>query len=88
MRVASCRAFRCDDGPMAKKTWKDLSPTTRRVLVAAGAADAALRLYALRDLHGRSDREVNGSRGAWVAGLSLVSSAGLLPVLYLLRGRR
>jgi hypothetical protein len=73
---------------MAKTTWRDLSPAARKVLLVSGAVDAGLRLYALRDLRTRDAADLRGSRGAWGAALAIVSSAGILPLAYLLRGRR
>lgn len=64
-----------------------MSPATKRLLVTAGAVDATLRVAALVDLRRRPSDGVRGPRWAWAVGLSLVSSAGLLPAVYFLRGR-
>lgn len=68
-----------------KKTWSDLTPTQRTLAVVAGAAEAALTTYALRDLGSRTDAQVRGPRMAWRAGM-LVQPFG--PIGYLLLGRR
>ncbi|GAA3529323.1 DUF5652 family protein [Nocardioides daeguensis] len=73
---------------MAKKRWKDLSPRTRRIILVGSAVDGALKAAALADLRGRDESEVNGSRRTWALALTFVNSAGVLPVVYLLRGRR
>ena len=73
---------------MAKKRWKDLSPRTRKIILVGSAVDGALKAAALADLRGREDGEVNGSRRRWALALTFVNSAGVLPVVYFLRGRR
>jgi hypothetical protein len=50
--------------------------------------DLGLRTWALVDLRRRPAENVNGPKAAWAAGLSVVSSAGLLPLAYLIFGRR
>lgn len=73
---------------MARKLWKDLHPAGKAVIVVVTALDAGLRAWALRDLAGRDANQVNGPRWLWSAGLGLVTSSGVLPTLYLLRGRK
>ena len=70
------------------RRWSDLDPRTRKVLVAAGTVDAVLRVVALADLARRPAGEVRGSKRRWAAALVVVNSAGVLPLAYLLRGRR
>ncbi len=65
----------------------DLDPRARRVVGALAAVDLVLRAVALRDLARRSDSEVRGSRRGWAVALSVVSSAGVLPAVYLRRAR-
>jgi hypothetical protein len=73
---------------MSAKSWSDLSPAVRKAIVAGATVDTALKAAALLDLKRRSAAEVRGSRLAWALALTLVSSAGLLPLTYFLRGRR
>lgn len=73
---------------MARKSWSDLAPRTRRIIVVGGTVDVVLRAVALADLKGRPSAEVRGPKPAWATALALVSSGGVLPVAYLLRGRR
>ena len=68
--------------------WKDLSERTRRRIVVIGAVEGVLKVVALADLRGRRPEEVAGSRGLWALAIVLVNSAGALPLVYLLRGRR
>ncbi|NLG48289.1 DUF5652 family protein [Gordonia sp. (in: high G+C Gram-positive bacteria)] len=68
--------------------FKDLPPTARTGLIVLAAVDAGLRFWAVSDLRSRDDSEINGSRRLWSLGLSLLNTAGVLPVVYLVRGRR
>lgn len=67
--------------------WSDLSPTLRAVIIGGASLDIGLRAVALVDLARRPADEVRGSKAAWGTALGLVSSAGVLPLVYLLRGR-
>jgi type II secretory pathway component PulM len=71
---------------MARR-WSDLSPRSRKLLIAAGVAEAALKVAVLVDLRRRPPSEIRGSRRAWTAAM-LVNSAGILPILYFVFGRR
>lgn len=72
---------------MPKKRWSDLGPRTRKAIVAGTVVDTALKAAALADLHGRRDAEIHGSRRKWQVALTFVNSAGVLPIVYFLRGR-
>lgn len=72
---------------MPKKRWSDLTPRTRKAVVAGTVVDTALKAAALADLKGRADSEVRGSRRTWALALTFVNSAGVLPLVYFLRGR-
>ncbi|WP_232717545.1 hypothetical protein [Gordonia metallireducens] len=71
-----------------KKSWKELSPTAKAAIVAVAAVDAGTRVWALRDLAGRRPEEINGPKRAWAIGLSIGSTAGVGPAVYLLWGRK
>ncbi len=73
---------------MAKKKWNEMSDGTKAALISVAAVDAGLRVWAGRDLAARSKDQVNGPKWLWAAGLSLISSMGLLPASYLLIGRK
>ncbi len=73
---------------MATPRWNELDPRLRQGLLAAGGVEAGLRIAALIDLAQRPRGSVRGGKGRWAAALLLVNSAGVLPVVYLLRGRR
>jgi len=70
------------------RRWKDLSPARRAPVVSVAAVDLGLRTWALVDLKRRPAENVKGPKAAWAAGLSLVSSTALLPLTYLVFGRR
>lgn len=72
---------------MARKRWHDLDPRLRRVIIGAGAVEGALKLAALIDLARRPAREVRGSKARWAVAVTLINSAGAVPVAYFLRGR-
>ncbi|WP_345381248.1 hypothetical protein [Pseudonocardia yuanmonensis] len=73
---------------MAKKRWDELDPRLRQAIMLGGAFEAGLKIAALIDLAQRSSREIHGSRARWAAAIAVVNSAGLVPIMYLLRGRR
>lgn len=58
------------------------------MILVTGLIDVVLRLLALRDLVGRDAALVNGSKTRWGVALAVVSSGGILPLAYLLVGRR
>jgi hypothetical protein len=71
-----------------KKKWKDLSPRTRRFIVLTGAIDGSLKITALFDLARRPAEEIRGPKLAWAAAITTLNSFGVVPILYLTRGRR
>ncbi|CAN3128158.1 DUF5652 domain-containing protein [Mycobacterium sp. smrl_JER01] len=73
---------------MAAKAWRDLPPAGKATIIAITALDAGMRVWALRDLAGRDAAEVNGPKWLWGAAMGLVTSSGVLPAVYLLRGRK
>ncbi|WP_265446863.1 DUF5652 family protein [Flexivirga meconopsidis] len=68
--------------------WHGLSSTQRGLVVAVGAIDTALKGAALVDLAKRPAAQVRGPKWAWGLALPVVNSAGILPIVYFLRGRR
>lgn len=73
---------------MAKKRWNDLSPNAKTAVIAVAAVDAGLRAWALRDLAGRQASQVKGPKWLWGSALGLLSTSGVLPVIYLVAGRK
>ena len=73
---------------MATKTWKDLSPRTRRLLVLGASVEGLLKAAALADLARRPAGEVRGRKRWWVPAIALSNSLGAVPVAYFVWGRR
>jgi hypothetical protein len=71
-----------------KRRWSDMSPSQRRALVVAASIDGALKLAALIDIWRRPSSQIRGSKKAWATSVTLVNSAGILPITYFLFGRR
>jgi hypothetical protein len=69
------------------RRWNDLSPRTRKVIIAVGIAEAGLKAAVLIDLRRRPGSEIRGSKRAWAAAM-VVNSAGVLPLSYFAFGRR
>jgi hypothetical protein len=73
---------------MPMQQWSDLSERTRRLLVTAAVADAALRVAALIDIKRRPAEQIRGGKRVWAAVVALVNSAGVVPISYFVFGRR
>ena len=70
---------------MAKKSWSELTPTQKSVLVAVGVAEMALTTWCARDLKDRPKELVRGPKLLWGPALS-VQPVG--PIAYLVWGRK
>lgn len=73
---------------MADRSWKELHPAGKAVIVVLTVLDLALRFWALRDLARRDPGQVNGPRWLWGIALGVVTSSGILPAAYFVRGRK
>jgi hypothetical protein len=73
---------------VARRQWSDLSPRTRRLLTITAVAEGILKLAALIDLKRRPASQVRGPRWLWATVLTIVSSAGVVPISYFVFGRR
>ena len=71
-----------------RQRWRDLPTSQRAVIVTIGTVDVGLRIWSLADLAQRPATSVRGPKAGWALALSLVSSAGALPLAYLIVGRR
>ena len=70
---------------MAKRSWSDLSPRTRRLIKIVGVLEAILFLAAQVDLARRPSALVSGAKWKW----HLVIAINLIgPIAYFTRGRR
>ena len=73
---------------MPARRWSDLSEGTRRLIITAAVADAALRVAALIDIKRRPASQIRGRKRVWAAAVAFANSAGVLPISYFLFGRR
>jgi len=73
---------------VTRKRWADLRPRSRKVLVVAGACEAAMKLAALVDLVRRPASQIRGSKAGWAAAIVVINSVGLVPLSYFAFGRR
>ena len=71
-----------------RRRWSDLSENTRRRIVLIGTAEAVLKIVALVDLKRRPAAEIRGRKWIWAIVLTVVNSAGAVPLGYFLWGRR
>jgi hypothetical protein len=73
---------------VAAKPWRDLSERNRRLLVGAAVAEGILKIAALIDIRRRPASQVRGPKWLWATVVTVVSSAGVVPVSYFVFGRR
>ena len=72
----------------ARRGWNDLSEGRRRFLIVAAAAEGILKLAALVDIRRRPASQIRGPKWLWASAVTVVSSAGVLPLSYFIFGRR
>jgi hypothetical protein len=73
---------------MAMRKWSDLSARTRKLIIAAAAAEGALKVAALIDLARRPTSQIRGPKWIWAPIVVLVNSGGGAPLAYFRYGRR
>lgn len=73
---------------MAGPQWNQLSPRTRRLIVAGASVEGALKVAALIDLSRRPARQVRGSKKRWAAAIIVINAVGAVPITYFTRGIR
>jgi hypothetical protein len=71
-----------------KKRWQDLSPRARIAIVIGAVVDAVLKAFALQDLRKRPAAEIRGPKPLWAVVVAVSNSAGVVPLIYLVFGRR
>jgi len=72
----------------ARKQWSDLSERNRKLLIAVGVVEGCLKIAALIDIKRRPASQIRGPKWLWAAVVTVVSSAGLLPISYFVFGRK
>ncbi len=68
--------------------WDQLSGRQRGAVVLGAVADSVAKVVALRDLRRRPAAAVRGPKWAWATAILFTGSAGAVPLLYRLVGRR
>jgi len=71
----------------ARKHWRDLSERNRKLLIAAAVAEGCLKTAALIDIKRRPANQIRGRKWLWAALVTVVSSAGAVPISYFVFGR-
>ncbi len=73
---------------MAARKWSDLSVRSRRLIIAAAAAEGILKTAALIDIKRRPASQIRGSKWIWAPVVVVVNSFGAAPLAYFVFGRR
>jgi hypothetical protein len=68
--------------------WSDLSEGTRRLIIVTAVAESILKGAALIDIKRRPASQIRGPKWLWVPVITVVNSAGVVPISYFLFGRR
>ena len=74
-----------EPGARTKKRWSDLSPASRRAIIAAGIVQNSLLVATLVDLRRRPAKKIRGDKRLWTAA-AFVSWIG--PLSYFSYGRK
>jgi Family of unknown function (DUF5652) len=72
----------------ARQRWNDLSADTRKLIIVVAVAESILKGAALIDLKRRPANQVRGPKWLWAPVIAVVNSAGVVPISYLVFGRR
>jgi hypothetical protein len=72
----------------ARRHWSDLSQRTRRLLTITAVTEGMLKLAALIDIKRRPASQFRGPKWLWATTVTVVSSAGVVPISYFVFGRR
>jgi hypothetical protein len=70
------------------RRWSDLSERDRRLVVVGAVLEGALKIAALIDLKRRPATEIRGRKWIWATVVTVANSVGVVPLAYLLFGRR
>jgi hypothetical protein len=72
----------------AQRRWDDLSAGSRKLIIAVAVAESILKGAALIDLKRRPANQVRGPKWLWAPVITVVNSAGVVPISYFVFGRR
>ena len=70
---------------MANKSWSDMTPMQKKIVVVAGIAEVALTTWCAKDLKARPAELVRGPKLLWAPALSIQPFG---PIAYLVWGRK
>jgi hypothetical protein len=70
------------------RKWSDLSEPTRKLIIVTAVAESILKAAALVDIKRRPTSQIRGPKWLWVPVVTVVNSAGLVPISYFVFGRR
>ena len=73
---------------MARSRWSDLDLRLRCFILIGATVEGGLKIAALIDLARRPARDVRGSKPLWAAAITVINSAGAVPIGYWVYGRR
>jgi len=73
---------------MAGRQWSDLDERTRKLIISMAVVEGILKLAALIDIKRRPASQIRGRKWMWASVVTIVSSAGVIPISYFLFGRR
>ena len=68
--------------------WSELTQRQRKLLLTAAAVEGVLKIAALTDMKNRPASEIRGPKWLWATSVTIIASAGALPLSYFLFGRR
>lgn len=71
-----------------KQRWSQMSQGKRRLVMVVGIVEGLLKLAALVDLKRRPASQVRGKKWLWATAITVISSAGVVPISYFVFGRR
>jgi len=72
----------------ARQQWSDLDERTRKLIISVAVVEGILKLAALIDIKRRPASQIRGRKWMWASVVTVVSSAGVIPISYFLFGRR
>ena len=73
---------------MAARQWSDLDERTRKLIISVAVVEGILKLAALIDIKRRPASQIRGRKWMWASVVTIVSSAGVIPISYFLFERR
>ena len=72
----------------ARRKWSDLSGRTRTLIITVAVVDGILKAAALIDIKRRPASQIRGPKWLWAPVVTVVNSAGVVPISYFVFGRR